>query len=133
MVEVVKQGFLGNEKFINRELCDHVILGKQQKVNFKNGDHNDSEPFEYIYSDLCDPTRVATHKVVSISSLLLIISLEGYESTYWKIKVTPIKSSKNFILLEEISWELNLMDCKLIIFRSLFPRNLMSFIGNTVL
>lgn len=44
--------------------------------------HNYGRPFEYVHSDLWGPKRVVTRGVESFSSLLLMISLEEYGSTF---------------------------------------------------
>ena len=61
LVELAKQGLLGNEKLNKLDFCDNCTLGKQHKVKFGVGVHKSSRPFEYVHSDLWGPASVKTH------------------------------------------------------------------------
>jgi len=61
LVELAKQGLLGNEILNKLDFCDNCTLGKQHKVKFGVGVHKSSRPFEYVHSDLWGPASVKTH------------------------------------------------------------------------
>jgi len=61
LIELAKQGLLGNEKLNKLDLCDNCTLGKQHKVKFGVGVHKSSRSFEYVHLDLWGPTSVKTH------------------------------------------------------------------------
>ena len=61
LVELAKQGLLGNEKLNKVDFCDNCTLSKQHKVKFGVGVHKSSRPFEYVHSDLWGPSSVKTH------------------------------------------------------------------------
>jgi len=62
LVELAKQGLLGNEKLNKLDLCDNCTLGKQHKVKFGVGVHKSSRPFEYVHSDLWGPASIKIHE-----------------------------------------------------------------------
>jgi len=61
LVELAKQGLLGNEKLNKLDFYDNCTLGKQHKVKFGVDVHKSSRPFEYVHSDLWGPASVKTH------------------------------------------------------------------------
>lgn len=81
LVELIKQSFLWNKKLNKLESCHKIILGKN-RVKFENCVHNSIIPFRYVHLDLWGPIRVETHGVDFISSILLMISLEEFMSTF---------------------------------------------------
>jgi len=82
LVELAKQGLLGNEKLNKLDFCDNCTLGKQHKVKFEVGVHKSSRPFEYGLQIFGVQHQLKLMGEVHISCLLLIIILEGYRFTF---------------------------------------------------
>lgn len=82
LVELAKQGLIVSEKLIKLEFCDNCILGKQHRVKFESGMHNlvyHLSMFTQIYGVRQGWQLMGMD---SISSLLLIIFLKDYGTTF---------------------------------------------------
>ena len=52
LMELQKQGVLGDEKITELDFCEDCVLGKTTKSNFKSSTHTTCGILDYIHSDL---------------------------------------------------------------------------------
>ena len=61
LLELHKQGLLGEKKLKNLPFCEDCILGKAKRVSFKTATHTTKQTLDYVHSDLWGPARVNSH------------------------------------------------------------------------
>ena len=78
MLELHKRNLLKGVKTCKLDFCKYCVYGKQHRFSFKTGSHTSKGVLDYIYSDVWDPVSVLLIAVLSISSVLLMTTLERY-------------------------------------------------------
>ena len=54
---LAKQGLLKGANTCKLEFCEHYVIGKKTKVKFDTAIHCTERILDYIYIDVCEPTK----------------------------------------------------------------------------